>query len=43
MPNQPIKLPDVEYAMLVELSKKDRKTPVQYLSTLLSQQYNGRK
>jgi hypothetical protein len=43
MPNQPIKLPEVEYAMLVELSKKDRKTPIQYLSALLTQQYNGKR
>lgn len=43
MPNQPLKLPDVEYAMLIELAKKERKTPIQYISTLLNQQYNGRK
>mgnify|MGYP006266792201 CR=1 FL=1 len=43
MPIQPIKLPEVEYAMLIELAKKERKNPVQYLSTLINQQYNGRK
>jgi hypothetical protein len=42
MSNQPIKLPDVEYAMLIELAKKARKTPIQYISTLLNQQYNGK-
>ena len=43
MPNQPIKLPDVEFAMLVELARKDRKSPVQYLSTIINQNYNGKK
>lgn len=43
MPNQPIKLPDVEFAMLIELAKKDRKSPVQYLSTIINQNYNGKK
>lgn len=43
MPNQPIKLPEVEYAMLIELAKKDRKTPTQYISTLINQQYNGKR
>jgi hypothetical protein len=43
MPNQPIKLQEVEYAMLIELAKKSKKTPIQYISTLINQQYNGRK
>jgi len=43
MPNTPIKLPNVEYEMLIEIAKKERKTPVQYLVALINQQYNGRK
>lgn len=43
MSNQPIKIPDVEYAMLLELSKKDKKKPHQYLIQLINQQYNGKK
>jgi len=43
MPNLTIKLPDVEYAMLIELAKKERKNPSQYLSILINQQYNGKK
>ena len=43
MPNQPIKIPDVEYAMLLELAKKDRKQPNQYLIQLINQKYNGKK
>lgn len=43
MPNQQLKLPNVEYEMLVELSQKARKTPIQHLINLIRQQYNGRK
>lgn len=43
MPNQSIKLPDVEYAMLIELAKKERKNPVQYITSLINQQYNGKR
>ena len=43
MSNQPIKLPEVEYAMLIELAKKDRKNPIQYITSLINQQYNGKR
>lgn len=43
MPNQSIKLPEVEYAMLIELAKKERKNPIQYITSLINQQYNGKR
>jgi hypothetical protein len=43
MPNTPIKLPNVEYEMLIELAQKERKTPIQYISSLINHKYNGRK
>lgn len=43
MPNQPIKLQNVEYEMLLELAKKSRMKPDQYLSKLINNEYNGRK
>ena len=43
MPNQPIKLPNVEYEMLIKLSQKDKQKPEQYLINLLNKLYNGRK
>lgn len=43
MPNQPIKLPDVEYEMLCVLAKnKQHKQVIEYLRQLINQQY-GRK
>lgn len=43
MPSQPIKLPEVEYAMLIELARKERKNPIQYITSLINQQYNGKR
>ena len=43
MPNQPIKLPNVEYEMLIKLSQKDKQKPEQYLINLINKLYNGRK
>ena len=43
MPNQPIKLQNVEYEMLLELAKKARMKPDQYLSNIINQQYNNKK
>ena len=43
MPNQPIKLPNVEYEMLIELASKERKKPDKYLIDLIIKIYNGRK
>lgn len=43
MPNQPIKLPNVEYEMLIELATKERKKPDKYLIDIINRNYNGRK
>ena len=43
MPNQPIKLQNVEYEMLLELAKKSRMKPDQYLSKLINNEYNSKK
>ena len=39
----PIKLPNVEFEMLIELAKKDRKPPEQFIANLITKLYNGRK
>jgi hypothetical protein len=43
MPNQPIKLQNVEYEMLLELAKKSKMKPDQYLSRLINNEYKGRR
>jgi hypothetical protein len=43
MNSKPIKLPNVEYEMLIELAKKDRKPPDQFIANLITKLYNGRK
>jgi hypothetical protein len=43
MPNQPIKLQNVEYEMLLELAKKARMKPDQYLSKLINNEHNSKK
>jgi hypothetical protein len=43
MNSKPIKLPNVEYEMLIELAKKDRKTPEQFIANLITKLYNGRR
>ena len=43
MPNQPIKLQNVEYEMLLELAKKSKIKPDQYLSKLINKEYNGKR
>jgi hypothetical protein len=43
MTYKPIKLPNVEYEMLISLSQKDRQKPEQYLINLINKLYNGRK
>jgi hypothetical protein len=40
---KPIKLPNVEFEMLIELAKKDRKPPEQFIANLINKIYNGRK
>jgi hypothetical protein len=43
MNSKPIKLPNVEFEMLIELAKKDRKPPEQFIANLINKIYNGRK
>ena len=43
MLNQNVKLPNVEYEMLIELAQKNRQKPLDYLSKLIKEVYNGRK
>jgi len=43
MNSKPIKLPNVEFEMLIELAKKDRKTPDQFIANLITKLYNERK
>lgn len=43
MPNQPIKLQNVEYEMLLELAKKSKMKLDQYLSKLINKEYNGKR
>ena len=43
MNSKPIKLTNVEFEMLIELAKKDRKTPEQFIVNLITKLYNGRK
>jgi hypothetical protein len=43
MNSKSIKLPNVEFEMLIELAKKDRKTPDQFIINLINKLYNGRK
>lgn len=43
MPNQTIKLQNVEYEMLLELAKKSRMKPDQYLSKLIANEYGSKK
>jgi hypothetical protein len=43
MNSKPIKLSNVEFEMLIELAKKDRKTPDQFIANLITKIYNGRK
>ncbi len=40
---KPVKLPNVEFEMLIELAKKDRKSPDQFIANLINKIYNGRK
>jgi len=42
MNSKPIKLPNVEYEMLIELAKKDRKSPDQFIANLITKLYNAR-
>ena len=43
MNSKPIKLPNVEYEMLIELAKKGRKPPEQFIANLITKLYNGRR
>ena len=43
MPNQPIKLQNIEYEMLLELAKKSRMKTDQYLTKLINNEYNSKK
>jgi hypothetical protein len=43
MPNQPIKLQNVEYEMLLELAKKSKMKPDQYLSKLINKEHNSKR
>jgi hypothetical protein len=43
MNSKPIKLPNVEYEMLIELAKKDRKPPDQFIANLITKLYNGKR
>lgn len=43
MPNQPIKLQNVEYEMLLELAKRARTKPDAFLADLISKTYNGKR
>jgi hypothetical protein len=43
MPSQPIKLKNVEYEMLLELSKRARLKPDAFLADLINKTYNGKR
>lgn len=43
MPNQSFKLSSVDYEMLLELSRKARLRPEQYLSKIINEEYGKRK
>jgi hypothetical protein len=43
MNSKPIKLSNVEFEMLIELAKKDRKTPDHFIANLITKLYNGKK
>jgi len=43
MYNQPIKLQNVEYQMLLELAKRARMKPEQYISKLINSDYSSKK
>ncbi len=43
MYNQPIKLQNVEYQMLLELAKRARMKPDQYISKLINIDYGSKK
>jgi hypothetical protein len=43
MPNQPIKLQNVEYEMLLELAKRARMKPESFLAQLIQDQYSKTK
>ena len=43
MNSKPIKLPNVEFEMLIELAKKDRKPPEQFIANLINKIYNGKR
>jgi len=43
MPNQPIRLQNVEYEMLLELAKRARLKPDAFLSNLINKTYNGKR
>ena len=43
MNSKPIKIPNVEFEMLIELAKKDRKSPDQFIANLINKIYNGKK
>jgi len=43
MPNQPIRLQNVEYKMLLELAKRARLKPHTFLADLIIKTYNGKR
>jgi hypothetical protein len=43
MPNQPIRLQNVEYEMLLELAKRARLKPDTFLADLINKTYNGKR
>jgi hypothetical protein len=43
MPNQPVRLQNVEYEMLIELAKKARLKPDIFLANLINKTYNGKR
>jgi hypothetical protein len=43
MPNQPIRLQNVAYEMLLELAKKARLKPDTFLADLINKTYNGKR
>jgi hypothetical protein len=43
MPNQPIRLQNVEYEMLLELAKRAKIKPDAFLADLISKTYNGKR
>ena len=40
--NRPIRVSAIAYEMLVELAKKARKKPEQYIENLIQKQYKGK-